>query len=468
MYKSVDDEIVGRLRDIVGDSNVSVADEDRETYSHDETTGLKYLPEVVVKATDTAQVAKILTLANEEKIPVTPRGGGTGLSGGAVPLFGGILLSLEKMDRILEIDTDNLMVTVQPGLITGNLQREVERHGLFYPPDPASLDSCSIGGNIAEGAGGPRAVRYGVTKDYVCGLEAVLPSGEVIRMGGKIVKNATGYNLMDLLIGSEGTLAVITEITFRLLLLPKLKVDLLVPFNDLDSAAATVSEIIRNRVVPTTIEFMEKEAIKASERFLGKQVPFDNAEAHLLIEVDGNRKEDVESEYETVGEICLDNGAADVLVADSSTSQERLWEARRAITEALEHMSPVIVKEDVVVPRSQIPALLKGIRETSERYSISIVNFGHAGDGNVHVNILKRDMPDEEWSSALPKALKGVFETAISLGGMLSGEHGIGIVKRDYLPLALDDPQIELMRGIKKTFDPNNILNPGKIFPYSG
>lgn len=464
-YQKVNARVVGALRRIAGEGNVLTSPEALEPYTHDETVGLRADPEVVVKVTSAAQVSEVLQLAQRERVPVTPRGAGYGLSGGAVPVHGGIVLSLEKMNRILEIDRENLMVTVEPGVITGDIHRAVEAVGLFYPPDPASLDSCSIGGNIAEGAGGPRAVKYGITKDYVCGLEAVLPSGEVIVCGGKLVKNATGYNLVQLLIGSEGTLAVVTKIVLRLLPLPRVRVDLLVPYDDFQAAADTVSAIIAHRILPATIEFMERDSVLAVERLLKKPVPHDDAAAHLLIQLDGNCPEAVDADFAVVGELCLEHGARDVLVASDTHNRDRLWEARRMIIEALNHESPVNHMEDVVVPRARIPSLLQGIKEIAAQHGVRIVCFGHAGDGNVHVNVLKDDIPDGRWGQMVPMVTDAIYRLALSLGGTLTGEHGVGATRRSYLPLALDPIQIALMRRIKEAFDPNGILNPGKIFP---
>ncbi len=465
MYKKVDTDIVEALREIVGEEHVLISAEQMEPYTHDEVVGLRADPEVVVRATSAEQVAAIFKLAQRERVPVTPRGAGFGLSGGAVPVQGGIVLSTEKMNRILEIDKENLMVTVEPGVITGDIHRAVEAEGLFYPPDPASLDSCSIGGNIAEGAGGPRAVKYGVTQHYVCGLEVVLPSGEIITCGGKLVKNVTGYSLIQLLIGSEGTLAVVTKIILRLLPLPKVQVDLLVPFDDFQAAADTVSDIIAHRILPTTIEFMERDSLLAVERLLQKEFLYRDAAAQLLIQLDGNRPEAVDADYEVVGEVCLAHGARDVLVAKDQRTRDRLWEARRLIIDALKHESPINHMEDVVVPRAEIPPLLKGIREIAGRHAVRIVSFGHAGDGNVHVNVLKDDMPLERWEALVPAVAEEIYRLALSLGGMITGEHGIGATRRRYLPMALDETQIGIMRRIREIFDPNRILNPGKIFP---
>lgn len=465
MYRKVDAEVLRQLVDIAGEENVLWDEERLEPYSRDETVGLRAYPEVVVRVTSAQQVADIFKLANRDQVPVTPRGGGYGLSGGAVATQGGIVLSMEKMNRVLEIDKDNLMVTVEPGLITGDLHRAVEAEGLFYPPDPASLDSCSIGGNIAEGAGGPRAVKYGTTKDYVCGLEVVLPSGDIVQMGGKLVKDVTGYSLLQLLIGSEGTLAVVTKIILRLLPLPAHQVDLLVPFDDFQAAADVVSAIIAQRIVPTAIEFMEREIVHACQQYLGKELPYADAAAQLLIQLDGNQKAALDEDYETVAELCLDAGALDVLVAADRPTRDRLWEARRAIIEALNHASPVNHMEDVVVPRAQIPALLGGARQLSERLGVRILSFGHAGDGNVHITVFKDDLNDEAWEELVPQATEALYRLALSLGGTITGEHGIGVIRRQYLPLALEEAQIEVMRRIRAAFDPNGILNPGKIFP---
>jgi glycolate oxidase len=464
-YRQVDDATIKALCGLVGEENVLVDSQEMEAYSHDETVGLQAIPEVVVKVTSAEQVSQILKLAQRMRIPVTPRGAGYGLSGGAVAMLGGIVLSTEKMNRVLEIDKENLMVTVEPGLITGDLHRAVEAEGLFYPPDPASLDSCSIGGNVAEGAGGPRAVKYGTTKDYVCGLEAVLPSGKIITNGGKVVKNVTGYNLIQLLIGSEGTLAIVTKIILRLLPLPKTQIDLLVPFDSFQAAADTVSDIIAHRILPTTMEFMERDSMQAVERLLGKEVSFSDAAAQLLVQLDGNIPEAVEADMEVVGDLCLEHGARDVLVAQDRPTRERLWEARRMIIDALNHESPVNHMEDVVVPRARIPQLLGGMREIAKVNRVRIISFGHAGDGNVHVNILKDNVPDERWELLVPDVTEEIYRLTLSLGGTLTGEHGIGATRRKYLSLALDEEQVNIMRGIKDVFDPNHILNPGKIFP---
>lgn len=468
MYKPVTPQIVEALREIAGPDDVFFGPQDAERlepYAHDETVGLRAEPEAVVRVTSASQVSDILKLAQRERVPVIPRGAGYGLSGGSVATHGGIVLSTEKMDRILEIDQENLMVVVEPGVITGDIHRAVEEKGLFYPPDPASLDSCSIGGNIAENAGGPRAVKYGVTRHFVCGLEVVLPSGQIITCGGKLVKNVTGYDLIQLLIGSEGTLAIVTKIILRLIPLPQVQIDLLVPFDDFEAAGDTVSDIIAHRIVPTTIEFMERDSILAVEKLLEKEIPYNDAAAQLLIKLDGNHREAVDADFYVVGELCMEHGARDVLVARDSRTRDRLWEARRSIIDALNHASPVNHMEDVVVPRAELPSLLKGIKAIAAQHDVRIVNFGHAGDGNVHVNVLKDDIPDARWDALVPLVSEGIYRTALALGGMITGEHGIGATRRRYLPLALEEAQIEVMWRIREAFDPHRILNPGKIFP---
>jgi len=464
-YKRVDNDILRQLVAIVGEESLIIDGEGLERYSHDETVGLQAVPEVVVKVQTTQQISQVMRLASRERIPVVPRAGGQGLSGGAVATCGGIILSVEKMNRVLEIDTDNLMVTTEPGVITGDLRRAVEAEGLFYPPDPASIDSCCIGGNVAEGAGGPDAVKYGTTKDYVCGLQAVLPSGEIINLGGKLVKNVTGYRLMDLLVGSEGTLAIVTKIIMRLIPLPTKRVDLLVPFDDIRAAARTVSEIIRQRVVPTALEFMERDIVQACEAVTEEKAPFRDAAAQLLITIDGYHQEQVDADMETVAETCLDHGAVDVLVARDSRTSDRLWKARRLIIEAINHACPINHMEDVVVPRSEIPALLDGIEAISQEHGVRIWSFGHAGDGNVHVTLLQDGLTVKQWDEIVPRARESIYKLALSMGGQLTAEHGVGATRRGYLPLAVGQTQVDLMRGIKETFDPHNILNPAKVLP---
>jgi glycolate oxidase len=457
-------DIKNKLITIVGPENVLADREAMADYTHDETMGLSGQPDLVVKVENARQVAEVMKLSNEYLVPVVPRGAGTGLSGGAVPAAGGIVLSLEKMNKILEIDEENMMVVTEPGVITGILQAEVEKKGLFYPPDPASLDSCHIGGNLAECAGGARAVKYGVTKDYVVGIEAVLPSGGIIKLGGKLLKNVVGYDLISLIIGSEGTLAVITKIVLKLIPLPKAKIDLLVPFDNYETSSATIVEIIKSKVIPAAIEFMDKESLRACAECLQRELPFPDAEAQILIELDGDDKEYLEKQAEIVGELCLDKGAKDVLVADTKANQDKLWEVRRKISESLKITGGLKVSEDIVVPINQMPKVLHDLQELSKKLGVKIVCFGHLGDGNIHVNILKKQLPDDTWNKILPEAINGVFDITVAAGGTISGEHGIGLTKKKYLRRVLSEAEIEIMKQIKKTFDPNNILNPGKIF----
>jgi glycolate oxidase len=440
----------------------ALSGENVEDYTHDESPNLCSTPSIVLKPADEAQIAQIMAYCNSERIAVVPRGLGTGVAGGAIPFDDAVLLSLERLDKIIEIDDENLMVVTQPAVITGDLQAELESHGLFYPPDPASKDSCSIGGNVATNAGGMTAVKYGITRSYVTGIRAVLPTGEIIRYGGKLVKNVAGYDLLHTILGSEGTLAIITEITLRLLPLPQHRVDLLVGFDTVDDAAKAVSEIIRRKIVPTAIEFMEGEIVRIVGDVLEKDVPMRDAGAQLIISMDDEDAERLEQRYFALGEIAMELGAIDVLVADTRPFQDRLWETRRSMREALRAVSPTIVAEDVAVPRAKVPELWRGARELGEKYGIKVLSFGHAGDGNLHIDALKYDMPDDRWNAAIEKWVPELFELTVALGGTITAEHGIGRLKRKYLPINHGDAELQLMRRIKTAFDPNNILNPGK------
>ncbi|MCD5390562.1 FAD-binding oxidoreductase [candidate division NPL-UPA2 bacterium] len=464
MNKTIDDQIVNQLETIAGKENVLVNELDMEPYSHDETPGLRSFPEAVVKPTETEQISQILRLANEKTVPATPRGGGTGLSGGAVPLCGGLVVSLERMNKILDIDTNNSMATVQAGVINGELQREAEKLGLFYPVNPASMDSCTIGGNVAENCGGANAVRYGTTKDYVCGLEVILADGQIVRAGGKLVKNATDFSLIQLLLGSEGTLGIMNEITLRLVPLPEATVVLIIPFDDLSALSEIVREVFQTRIVLTMIEIMDRRTIKACQEFLDRKIPFDEARAHLLLRLDGKDRKELEGSFQAIGEICLNKGGLDVLVVEEISDQRKIWEVRQSIHEALVDKAHLLTDEDVVVPRTEITNLLSGVQEISKRHNLPVANFGHLGDGNIHVNFLREDLEEEVARKALTPALNELFRLAVSLGGKISGEHGVGLFKKPYFPLSVDKNYIKLMRGIKKVFDPSNILNPGKIF----
>jgi glycolate oxidase len=467
LMSAITERVRQRLSAILGDAGIVTREFDVEPYTHDETEDLVFHPEIVVRPGTTAEIAAVLRLANEEGIPVTPRGGGTGLSGGALAVRGGIVLSLERLNRILEIDQENFFVVCQPGVITEMLHGAVEAVGLFYPPDPASKGSCTIGGNLAECAGGPRALKYGVTKDYVYGIEAVLPTGEIARFGGKLLKNVTGYNMTQLLIGSEGTLGIITEVTLKLLPLPKHRKTLLAPFGTVRDAARTVALVFQAGVIPSACEFMERAALAAVEEMRGEKIPFSEAAAHLLIEVDGNFPDALDRDIDVIAGVCEANGALDILLADTPARQKELWATRRAMGEAVKKRS-VYKEEDTVVPRYRLPELLEGVHEIVDRHGIAAVCYGHAGDGNIHVNLLKEGLDDETWEKRLPDAIREIFRHTVALGGSLSGEHGIGWVQREYMPIAFTHQEIESMRRVKHALDPKGILNPDKIFPAVG
>jgi glycolate oxidase len=407
------------------------------------------------------QVSQIMKYAYEHGMAVVPRGAGTGMTGGAVPLRGSIVLSMERMNRLIELDKGNLTVLVEPGVINGRLQREVEDQGFFYPPDPASMNFCTIGGNVAENAGGPRALKYGVTRDYVMEMEAVLPNGELINVGVRTHKGVVGYDLVRLLVGSEGTLAISTKIRLKLLPLPEDVLTFLCLFTDLEASGKAVSMIISSRIVPRTLEFMDREAIKAVEKFQPLGLP-DNVEALLLAEIDGH-PEAIKKEAGKVADICMKLGA-DVRIAEGETARERLWECRRRVSPALYSLSPRKMSEDIVVPRDSIPKMLASLKRLSEETGIKIVNFGHAGDGNIHVNLMV-DRTDEEERIKAEAVVKKIFNITLSLGGTISGEHGVGITKAPYIRMEIKRSELALMKGIKNIFDPKNILNPGKIFP---
>jgi len=463
-FNKLTSDLIAHLARIVGTGNVIVDDEARGIYGMDETEDFSFPPEVVLKPASTQQISEILKFASEHSVPVTPRGGGTGLSGGSLPVFGGICLSMEKFNRIIEIDEKNYQAIVEPGVITQIFQEELESRGLFYPPDPASRGSCHLGGNLAECAGGPRAVKYGVTKDYVLGIEAVLPTGEIINAGGRVLKNVSGYNLTQLVIGSEGTLAVITKIIFRLIPLPKLRKVILVAFNSLEEAAACVASIFQKGITPSALEFMERSAVKAAEERLGKKFPNGEAGAQLLIEVDGNYEEALNADIAVIAEVVEQHHAIDVLLAEDRQKIDDVWALRRSMGEAVKSVS-VYKEEDTVVPRAQLPDLVRGVKQICAKYGITSICYGHAGDGNVHVNVLKDKLDDEAWEKYLNTAIREIFQLTVSLGGTISGEHGIGYSQKSYLPIALSQAELKLMKEIKRTFDPLGILNPGKIFP---
>jgi glycolate oxidase len=469
-YRPVTSAIVAELRGIVGERNLLFADPERmAAYGHDEVAGEEHahLPEAVVKPDSAAQVSAVLRLANRERVPVTPRGAGTGLSGGAVPVRGGIVLSLERMNRILEIDRENLTVTVEPGVVTNEINEAVREHSLFYAGYPMSQESCFIGGNVAENAGGGRAIKYGVTGRYVLGLEVVLPTGEIVQLGGKRVKDVTGYDLIHLLVGSEGTLGVFTQITLRLVPLPAARAVLLVPFADVATAIEAVPRVMtEGRLVPASVEFMDRLSVETAYRFLGESPPRPDIGAMLLLEVDGTDAEQVEREMVTVAELCTAAGALDVYVGNTPETERRMWRPRQNLAEAFKAAGPVHSIEDVVVPLAQIPALMPELERLAAKYDVLIPCYGHAGDGNLHATPVKKpETPMATWQAQLPALLEELYRAVATLGGTISGEHGVGAKRAAYLPLVLDPVVIELQRRIKAAFDPLDILNPGKIFP---
>jgi len=434
--------------------------EDLLCYGFD-SSGLEAPPTAVVWPQDVTDVIKVIKYAYANQVPVIPRGAGTGMTGGAVPSKGAIVLSMEKMNRIIEIDEENLTVLVEPGVLNGKLQRELQRRRLFYPPDPASMNFCTIGGNVAENAGGARAVKYGVTKDYVLGLEAVLPDGRLIRTGVKTAKGVVGYDLTGLLVGSEGTLAVITKIRLKVLPMPQEVITLLVFFKELEKTGLAVTQIISEGIIPRTLEFLDKETIKAVENYKPIGLPKD-IDAMLLIELDGVPSV-ITKDAEKISGICERLGG-EIIMAENEAAREKLWEARRAVSPALFHISPTKINEDIVVPRSKLPEMLRILKGFSESSGIRIVNFGHAGDGNIHVNLMVDRNNKTEYEKAV-KLVEEIFRATLELGGTISGEHGVGLTKKNYISMEIGPDELELMKKIKAVFDPTNILNPGKIFP---
>ena len=456
----LDNRIIKVLQSIVGAGNVSTERADLICYSYD-ATRQQHLPEVVVHPADAQQISLILKMANSERIPVFPRGAGSGFTGGSLPTVGGIVLTTERMDRILEIDQENLVATVEPGVVTGQFQKAVEKVGLFYPPDPASLKFSTLGGNVAECAGGPRCVKYGVTKDYILGLEVVTPTGDVITTGGPTMKGVVGYDLTKLLCGSEGTLGVITKIVVKLLPLPEAKKTMLVLFDSIDGAARAVSAIIRGRIIPTTLEFMDGATLDCVRQATDLEVP-EAARAVLIIEVDGDQ-EFLDKQAEKIAAIIAPLGVVETRIAETAQESEALWQIRRSVSASLRKVNPDKFNEDICVPRSKVPEMIRKIDAIADTYGIPIVNFGHAGDGNIHVNIMI-DKKIEGQLDKAEKAIAEVFEGALALGGTMSGEHGVGIAKAPYIPLELTPATAAYMKTLKKALDPNNILNPGKIF----
>ncbi len=456
----MDNTIVDRLKQIVGEKNISTSITDKITHSYDATQE-KHLPDAVVYVCSTEQVSEVMKLANDNKIPVLPRGAGSGFTGGTLPIRGGIVLVLTTMDKVLEIDTENLIAVVEPGVVTAEFQRQVEKLGLFYPPDPASKDFSTLGGNVAECAGGPRCVKYGVTKDYIMGLEVVTPAGEIINTGGETLKNVVGYDLTKLFVGSEGTLGIVTKIIVKLLPKPEAKKTMLVQFTTIDGAAQSVSAIVGAKIIPTTLEFMDAATIGCIRTV--SNIPIDDeCQAILIIEVDGDR-EVLDGQTKRILEIIEPHGILETRIAETDEESEEIWQVRRIVSPSLKKVNPDKFNEDIVVPRSRVPDMIRELEGLSEQYGVPIVNFGHAGDGNIHVNVMV-DLREEGMEEKVEEVMDKIFRAAVDLGGAISGEHGIGTSKARFLDYGYDHATIEYMKRIKQVWDPNNILNPGKIF----
>ncbi len=469
-YNHLREELVEQLRKIVGNKYVIYNDPERlEPYSHDEVAEKEYfaMPEAVVKPKTQEEIVQIVRLANKYLIPITPRGAGSGLSGGAIPVYGGIVLSFERMNRIIDIDLGNMMVEVEPGVVTNHINEVLKKHGLMFAGYPMSLETCFIGGNVAENAGGGKAIKYGVTSRYIMGIEAVIGTGDVIKLGGKVRKDVTGYDLIHLLTGSEGTLVIFTKITLSLLPIPGATTVLLALFKSTEEAISVVPKLLSvGKIIPTSIEYMDRLSVITSCEYLNEELPYREAEAMLLLELDGKTMEEVEHDYEIVGDICMKEGAFEVYVADNRTTTERIWNIRRNIAEAFKVKSPFQSLEDIVIPTASIPQFMKLLQKLSAKHNVAIPCYGHAGDGNLHATVVKpENWPMDKWREKLDIILQELYEITARFNGKISGEHGIGNKRKKYIGINLSPEIISLMRGIKKVFDPNNILNPGKIFP---
>lgn len=453
------------LRAITGEAHFFTDEATREAHSHDETEDLRFLPQAVAEPADTEQVSALMRICNRERIPVTVRGGGSGLAGGALPVHGGLVLSMRRFDQILQIDKRNFQVHVQPGVITEHLQNTLREAGLFYPPDPSSRGWSFIGGNISTNAGGPKAVKYGVVKDHVLNLEVVLPSGEVIETGANTLKNSTGYNLTQLIVGSEGTLGIVTKIVLKLQPHPTQSLLMLAPFRSAESACAAVAAIFEAGVTPSGLEFMERSAIEWAIRYVGETpVPLgDEDAAHLLIEVDGFHLDALYADCAVINEVLEKFDCGEIFFADNDAQKTALWKLRRNVAHAVKKNS-IYKEEDTVVPRAELPGLLRCVKEVGARYGFESVCYGHAGDGNLHVNILRGQLDEHTWLHEVPKGIREIFSYVKRMGGTISGEHGIGWVQKPYLDIVFSPVELSLMRQIKKAFDPNGILNPDKIF----
>lgn len=462
MYNKVNLEDISLLKSIVGNDNVLFGDDISYDYAHDELGGIERMPEVVVRVNSTEQISNVMKHAYDKNIPVTVRGSGTGLVGAAVAVEGGILLETTKMNKILELDKDNLTVRVQPGVLLMELAAFAEENDFLYPPDPGEK-SATIGGNISTNAGGMRAVKYGVTRDYVRALTVVMPNGEILTFGAKVAKNSSGYSLKDLVIGSEGTLCIICEAVLKLVPLPKVSISLLVPFLDMKSAIEAVPQIIRSKTMPTAIEYMSRDTILFAEDYLGKKFPDTKNEAYILLTFDGNTAEQVESDMNEVAELCLGIGAIDAYIVDTEERKKSVWSARGAFLEAIKASTTEMDECDVVVPVNKVDEFIKFTHKLADEMGVRIPSFGHAGDGNLHIYICRDELSDKEWEATLKECFDRMYKMADEIGGLVSGEHGIGYVKKDFLKRQYGDTPIELMQGIKKVFDPKNILNPNKV-----
>ncbi len=463
-YTSVDTKDILFFIELLGEGYVLTLSESCEKYTRDHTEDLRFDPQAVLLPSSPEQIASIMRYCHEHHICVTPRGAGTGLSGGALPLFGGVILSTERLNKILKIDTVNFQATVECGVINEELQQAVMAQGLFYPPDPASKGSCFLGGNVAHASGGPRALKYGTTRDYILNLEVVLPTGDIIWTGANTLKYSTGYNLTHLMIGSEGTLGIVTKIVVKLIPYPAKNMLLLASFNSPVKACEAVAGIFMAGCTPSVCEFIEPEGFRLSSAFTG--LAFDikeGVEAYLLIEADGNDEDSIMLECERIADVLNRFECSDTLIAYSAEQKEYFWRLRRTIGESTKHNN-VYKEEDTVVPRGELPALFRGVKEIAARYNVRTVCYGHAGDGNLHVNMLKDHHTDTFWQTDVKEAIREIFQLCKSLGGTISGEHGIGLVQKEFMHIVLDDVNLELMRKIKLAFDPKGILNPGKIF----
>lgn len=460
----ISQSVLTALSDIVGSQFLLLNDDALHAHGHDETEDLLFLPQAVAEPANTEQISQIMRLCSREKLPVTVRGGGSGLAGGALPTHGGLVLSTRRLNQILHIDRANFQVTVEPGVITETLQNTLKEIGLFYPPDPSSKGWSFIGGNVSTNAGGPKAVKYGVVRDHVLNLELVLPSGEVIWTGANTLKNSTGYNLTQLIVGSEGTLGIVTKIVLKLQPYPTRNLLMLVPFRSAESACAAVAAIFQAGVTPSGLEFMERNAIDWAVRYVGETpVPIqENDAAHLLIEVDGFHRDSLLADCETISTALETFDCGEIFFADDETTKTALWKLRRNVAHAVKRNS-VYKEEDTVVPRAELPRLLQKVKDVGARFGFESVCYGHAGDGNLHVNILRGNLSETAWQEDVPRGIREIFQFVKSVGGTISGEHGIGLVQRPYLDIVFSETELQLMRAIKQVFDPLGILNPGKV-----